>query len=416
MSRVFLLAVLVAATAIALVPAADSSSSHNAATSPRPQIFVIGSNGAGETNITQSASGNDSPSWSPDGTKIAFSSNRDGNWEIYVMNADGSGVTRLTTNRSADDASPVWSPDGSKIAFHTNRDDNYEIYVMNADGSAQTNLTKESGSEDAYPSWAPDGSRIVFASEGDLYTMRADGSQQARLTSGKTDDQFPAWSPDGTKIALAASVGSKTYIDVVNADGTGRTRLTRGGLEVEPRWSKDSSKIAYADFKTGLGHIVVMNADGTGATRLTGAPKRADYDPSWSPDGTKILFAGYVDNVAPAGPRHRTSASAGSQAEGRSPRGPVRRAVPTAGLRPRHDCRPAAEAPAAHRHDADQRAEAAHAAPDRCGPPQGASRAHAQEEGACNDRRSRRRCRRERADADVPGGSQAVAAARQERC
>jgi Tol biopolymer transport system component len=225
------------------------------------------------------------------------------------MNADGSGVSRLTTNRSADDASPVWSPDGSKIAFHTNRDDNYEIYVMNTDGSAQTNLTKESGSEDAYPSWAPDGSRIVFASEGDLYTMRADGSQQARLTSGKTEDQFPAWSPDGTKIALAASVGSKTYIDVVNADGTGRTRLTRGGLEVEPRWSKDSSKIAYADFKTGLGHIVVMNADGTGPTRLTGAPKRADYDPSWSPDGTKILFAGYVDNVAPLvlviGPRRQ---------------------------------------------------------------------------------------------------------------
>jgi Tol biopolymer transport system component len=299
MSRVFLLAVVVAATAITLVPAADSSSSHNTATSPRPQIFVIGSNGAGETNITQSASGNDSPSWSPDGTKIAFSSNRDGNWEIYVMNADGSGVTRLTTNRSADDAAPVWSPDASRIAFHTNRDDNYEIYVMNADGSGQTNLTKESGSEDAYPSWAPDGSRIVFASEGDLYTMRADGSQQARLTSGKTDDQFPAWSPDGTKIALAASVGSKTFIDVVNADGTGRTRLTRGGLDVEPRWSKDGSKIAYADFKTGLGHIVVMNADGTGATPLTGAPKRADYDPSWSPDGTKILFAGYVDNVAP---------------------------------------------------------------------------------------------------------------------
>jgi Tol biopolymer transport system component len=299
MSRVILLAIVVAATAIALVPAADSASSHNAATSPQPQIFVIGSNGAGETNITRSPSGNDSPSWSPDGTKIAFSSNRDGNWELYVMNADGSGVTRLTVNRSADDASPVWSPDGSKIAFHTNRDDNYEIYVMNADGSGQTNLTKESRSEDASPSWAPDGSRIVFASEGDLYTMRADGSQQARLTSGKTEDQFPAWSPDGTKIALAASVGSKTFIDVINADGTGRTRLTRGGLEVEPRWSKDGAKIAYADFKTGLGNIVVMNADGTGATRLTGVPKRADYDPSWSPDGTKILFAGYVDKVAP---------------------------------------------------------------------------------------------------------------------
>jgi len=299
MSRAFLLAVAAAATAIALVPTADSASSHKAAASPQPQIFVIGLNGAGETNITRNTSGNDSPSWSPDGTRIAFSSNRDGNWEIYVMEADGSGITRLTINRSADDAAPAWSPDGSRIAFHTNRDDNYEIYVMNPDGSGQTNLTKESGSEDASPSWAPDSSRLVFASEGDLYTMRADGSQQARLTSGKVEDQFPAWSPDGTKIALAASVGSKTFIEVVKADGTGRTRLTHGGLEVEPRWSKDGSRIAYADFKTGLGHIVVMNADGTGATRLTGFPKRADYDPSWSPDGTKILFAAYVDTVPP---------------------------------------------------------------------------------------------------------------------
>jgi|SRR5262245_4873155 len=307
MSRLGPLALVVVTASIALVPVADSSPSHNAAAAPQPQIFVIGSNGAGETNITRSAAGNDSPSWSPDGTKMAFSSNRDGNWEIYVMNADGSGITRLTANRSADDASPAWSPDGSKIAFHSNRDDNYEIYLMNADGSGQTNLTKESRAEDASPSWAPDGSRIVFASEGDLYTMRADGSQQVRLTSGKTDDLFPSWSPDGTKIALSAGVGSKSYIDVLNADGTGRRRLTRGGFEYEPRWSKDGSKIVYADFATGLGHIVVMSADGMGATRLTGAPKRVDYDPSWSPDGAKIVFAGYVDKIAPqvliVGPR-----------------------------------------------------------------------------------------------------------------
>jgi Tol biopolymer transport system component len=307
MSRIGLLAIVVAGTAVALVPGADSASSHDEATTPRPQIFMIGSNGAGETNVTRSASGNDSPSWSPDGTKVAFSSNRDGNWEIYVMNADGSGVTRLTTNRSADDASPAWSPDGTKIAFHTDRDDNYEVYVMNADGSGQTNLTREAGSEDASPSWAPDGSRIVFASQGDLYTMRSDGSQQLRLTSGKTDDVFPAWSPDGTKIALSTSAGSRSFIDIVNADGTGRTRLTRGGFEFEPRWSRDGSKIAYVDFATGLGRIVVINADGTGPTRVTAAPKRVDYDPSWSPDGSRIVFAGYVDTIAPqvliVGPR-----------------------------------------------------------------------------------------------------------------
>jgi Tol biopolymer transport system component len=283
MPRGCLLAIVFAAGAIALVPTADSAS-HSSSAVPQPQIFVIGSNGTGETNITRSASGNDSPSWSPDGSKIAFSTNRDGNWEIYVMNADGSGATRLTTNRSSDDSAPAWSPDGTKIAFHTDRDGNYEIYVMNADGTAQTNLTKESGAEDASPSWSPNGSRIVFASEGDLYTMNADGTVQTKLTSDPNDDSFPAWSPDGTKIALGTRVGRKAFIEVINADGSGRTRLTTGGAEYEPRWSKDGTKIAYTDFGTGLG---------------TAVPKRLDFDPAWSPDGTKLAFAGYVDTIPP---------------------------------------------------------------------------------------------------------------------
>jgi Tol biopolymer transport system component len=299
MPRGCLLAIVFAAGAIALVPTADSAS-HASAAAPQPQIFVIGSNGAGETNLTRSASGNDSPSWSPDGTRLAFSSNRDGNWEIYTMNADGTGITRLTTNRSADDAAPAWSPDGTRIAFHSDRDGNYEIYVMNADGSGQTNLTKESGAEDATPSWAPSGAKIVFASEGDLYTMNADGTSQVRLTTGTADDFFPAWSPDGTKIALGTRVAGKAFIEVVNAaDGSGRTRLTHGGSEYEPRWSKDGTKIAYSDFSTGLGHIFLMNADGSGASRVSGVAKRADYDPSWSPDGTRIAFAGYVDTIPP---------------------------------------------------------------------------------------------------------------------
>jgi Tol biopolymer transport system component len=299
MSRAFLPAIVVAAFAVALVPVADSASSHSAAAPSRPQIYLIGSNGAGETSITQNTGSNDSPMWSSDGTKIAFSSSRDGNWEVYVMSADGSGVTRLTNNRSADDAAPAWSPDGAKIAFHTDRDGDYEIYVMNADGSGQTNLTREGRAEDTSPSWAPDGTKIVFVSEGDLYTMNPDGASQTRITSGTSDDRFPAWSPDGSRIALVERVRNKAYIDVINPDGTGRTRLTKGGAEYEPRWSKDGAKIAYADFTSGLGRIFVMNADGTGAVRLTGVPKRSDYDPSWSPDGSKLAFTGYVDTVAP---------------------------------------------------------------------------------------------------------------------
>ena len=103
------------------------------------------------------------PSWSPDGSQIAFDSDRDGNWEIYVMDADGSNPTNLTNN-AADDQRPAWSPDGSKIAFHSNRDGNLdEIYVMDADGSNPIRLTNNTDN-DHCPSWSPDGSKIAFRS------------------------------------------------------------------------------------------------------------------------------------------------------------------------------------------------------------------------------------------------------------
>ena len=134
------------------------------------------------------------PSWSPDGTKIAFESGIDDvvyNYEIYVMNADGSNQTNLTNN-SSQDKYPTWSPDGSKIAFYSMRDGNDEIYVMNADGSNQTRLTNNSDS-DKYPLWSPDGSKIAFLKvmypNWDIYVMNADGSNQTRLTYSSTLDK-----------------------------------------------------------------------------------------------------------------------------------------------------------------------------------------------------------------------------------
>src|SRR4030042_2832495 len=121
-------------------------------------------------------------------SKIAFYSYRDGNMEIYVMNADGTGQTNLTNYPGANDYNPAWSPDGSKIAFYSYRDDNVEIYVMNADGSGQTRLTYYA-ENDAGPSWSPDGSKIAFTRVNadpplyfDIYVMNADGSGQTKLT------------------------------------------------------------------------------------------------------------------------------------------------------------------------------------------------------------------------------------------
>ena len=129
--------------------------------------------------------------------RIAFTSKRDGNYEIYVMNADGSGQTNLTNNL-AGDRCPAWSPDGKRIAFDSARGDNWEVYVMNADGSGQTRLTNNSA-DDHRPAWSPDGKRIAFSSDRDgnweIYVMNADGSSQTRLTNNLDSDWDPAWSP-----------------------------------------------------------------------------------------------------------------------------------------------------------------------------------------------------------------------------
>src|SRR5829696_2723076 len=180
--------------------------------------------------------------------QIAFVSLTDGNDDIYIMNADGSGLTRLTDD-PADDFNPSWSPDGEKIAFGSFRDsneesNNEEIYVMNADdGSGLTRLTDDPAI-DTFANWSPDGERIAFTSDRDngideIYVMNADdGSDVTRMTDNDADDLAPSWSPDGEKIAFSGSrdnneeSGSDFDIYVMNADdGSGQTRLTNNDAD-----------------------------------------------------------------------------------------------------------------------------------------------------------------------------------------
>jgi TolB protein len=231
------------------------------------------------------------------GGKIAFTSNRDGNNEIYVMNADGTGVTRLTDN-PADDQAPTWSPDGSRIAFASTRDGNREIYVMNADGTVVTRLTDDPNT-DTDPAWC--GNRIAFMSDRflppfpDVYVMNDDGTGVTRLTIANADfDRQPAWSPTCDRIAFTKDPSGNVEIYVMNADGTGATRLTNSpGVDEDPAWSPDGTRIAFTSTRDGDPNreIYVMNADGTGATRLTSTSISIfDTDPSWSPDGNQIAF------------------------------------------------------------------------------------------------------------------------------
>jgi Tol biopolymer transport system component len=160
------------------------------------EIYLMNPDGSGQTRLTNNGAQDYFPTWSPDATRIGFVSDRDGNNEIYVINADGSGLTRLT-NSPASDFYPAWSPDGTTIAFVSDRDGNREIHVMKADGSVQTRLTKNPAS-DLYPTWSPDGTTIAFTSDRNanrqIYIMNADGSRQIRLTNNSTDDELPAWS------------------------------------------------------------------------------------------------------------------------------------------------------------------------------------------------------------------------------
>jgi Tol biopolymer transport system component len=166
--------------------------------------------------------------------KIAFSSERDGNVEIYVMNADGTNQVRLTSNGAIDER-PSWSPDGTKITFWSNRDGNREIYVMNADGSVQMRLTNNPAVDQTSP-WSPEGTRIAFESDRDgnfeIYTMNTDGSGQTRLTNNAAFDQHPSWLPFrrigsssvGTPVSRTMTIENKgsatlTVSNITSSDG-----------------------------------------------------------------------------------------------------------------------------------------------------------------------------------------------------
>jgi Tol biopolymer transport system component len=249
---------------------------------------------------------------------IAFTSNRDGNVDIYVMAPDGSGQRRLTGAarrwyEPAEDRGPAWSPDGKRIAFSSDRVEgaNGEVFVMNADGGDQHQLTSGSVEGEFGPVWSPDGKKIAFeshiswagGSRSRVHVMNADGSDEGRLTTG--DSSSPTWSPDGSKIALVVERGdddtspSGDGIYVMNADGSGQRRLTDPKLQNAgaPAWSPDGKKIAF-ESRNGPARaaVYVMSADGSGQRRLTDPKLHGAGSPTWSPDGNRIAFLGGDSN------------------------------------------------------------------------------------------------------------------------
>lgn len=245
------------------------------------------------------------------GPKLAFSAAREGEEaDIYLMDPDGSGVTQLTFH-AAYDSRPAWSPDGKSIAFYSRRseDGNADIFVMSREGEhARLIQLTHHPADDADPSWSPDGKRIVFMSERDgnreIYVMNSDGSGEVERLTYTTDgakpkksERQPVWSVLGDLIAFESRRTGSPEIYVMFPDGSNQHALTNSeGDNFNPQWSPDGQKIVFASTRDPINmdnrwaEIYTMDVSGTRQTRLT-ENQADDESPAWSPDGGWIVFA-----------------------------------------------------------------------------------------------------------------------------
>jgi plastocyanin len=258
------------------------------------------------TNLTKSTYSDINPAVSPDGKKIAFASNRDAehDGEIFVMGIDGSNPVQLTHNTVLDQE-PTWSPDGKQIAFESMRDGVSEIYAMNADGSGQTRLTTSTGSW--LPAWSPDGTTIAFTSARagnppGVYLMTPTGANQHFLGGTVVSNSFPSWSPDGSKIA--AGFSGEVYT-IPSAGGSWSQLTNTAGVNTSGAWSPSGTQMAFQSSQTGNNEIFsLLLASPTTQTNLVNDPAGSgqgdDRAPDWAPGNALVSVTVGDAGCAPA--------------------------------------------------------------------------------------------------------------------
>jgi PKD repeat protein len=279
-------ATLLAATAVPVTAGAATASTAAApgrilfstdsgGRSAASEIWTMAPDGTDPVRLTTNSVYDGEPVWSPDGTRIAFTSTRAGTLDTWVMNADGTGAARLTVHNAAD-ISPTWSPDGHSIAFASNRSGYGDIYTMNADGSGPRILYGSTAVEDA-PSWSPDGQWVAFTRATQIVKVRHDGVQLTALTSAA---QAPAWSPDGDQIAFSSNRDGNAELYVMAADGTAQTRLTTTPeAERFPSWTPDGQHLLHDRVTATISQLARTAADGASTSLLTsGSTHSSDAD------------------------------------------------------------------------------------------------------------------------------------------
>ena len=259
------------------------------------EIYLTNADGSGLVNLTNNEAYDWEPAWSPDGTKLVFNSDRSGGEEVWLMDDDGGNPTRLTTNGS-NGVNFAWSPDGTKIAWQNwdGGTDNYDICVVNADGTGFSNLTNDADYQDK-PQWSPDGTKILYEDYGssyipDVFVMNSDGSGKTNLTNTPDAGDFaPVWSPDGTKIAFARGDDDQG-VYVMDADGSDQVNLTQTDYDGYPSWSPDGARIAFTRFSNSADMIFVMDSDGSDQAPAFTANLNGGTKVEWSPDGSGLVF------------------------------------------------------------------------------------------------------------------------------
>ena len=262
-----------------------------------PDVFTLDASTSTVTNLTSASGAAElQPAWSPEGERIAYvrRAGITGRADLFVMNATGGARTRVTST-PVPERDPSWEPNGTQIVYaaRTGPGEPFRIFVAHPDGSGRQQLTTQTaGSADRAPAWSPDGSRIAFVSNRDggfpeLYLMFADGSGVVRLTNNSLIDANPSWSPDGTRLVFERCCENGTS-DLFTIDVATRAELpltpSSTQQDFDPVWSPDGTRIAYVSFELGQGNLDIwtVNADGTAPVRLT-QEAGPDLSPDWQP-------------------------------------------------------------------------------------------------------------------------------------